>query len=293
MTPAQHCDECPNHPLDHALNRRRAHCGSRNEGLRHGARADLIGGPVCFAHHADRADKLRVSRGLRPDICQQPLAAWCAGMLSFASFAAASLYFGLAGRASCGCFGAVHVNPWLALGLDLVILTGLFIGRPDLRPLRVHPQRVLLDALRALANPVLTFAGLVGVALVVAALTFGSPRAALAHLRAERLSVTPQVVHLGLGAPNELRRIAVEVQNWTDQPITIIGGTNDCACCVIQELPVVIPAGEARSIRALASFPPAVVAFRRSVELLTNDSSVPRVGFRITGTCIEPTGEGD
>src|SRR5947209_6001206 len=68
---------------------------------------------------------------------QQPLAAWCAGMRSFASFAAASLYFGLAGRASCGCFGAVHVNPWLALGLDLVILTGLFIGRPDLRPLRV------------------------------------------------------------------------------------------------------------------------------------------------------------
>ena len=40
----------------------------------------------------------------------------------FSVFAAFSLYRAVAGYESCGCFGAVKVNPWITFVLDLVVL---------------------------------------------------------------------------------------------------------------------------------------------------------------------------
>lgn len=40
----------------------------------------------------------------------------------FTSFAIVSLFKGLSGEASCGCFGAMQVNPWLTATLDIAIV---------------------------------------------------------------------------------------------------------------------------------------------------------------------------
>jgi hypothetical protein len=41
--------------------------------------------------------------------------AWLAALTCFSVFSAVTLYRGLTGAASCGCFGSVHVSPWITL----------------------------------------------------------------------------------------------------------------------------------------------------------------------------------
>ena len=60
-------------------------------------------------------------------------AAWLAALLCFSVFSAIMLYKGLSGAESCGCFGSVHVNPWVTLfAIDLPALIALSIFRPAL-----------------------------------------------------------------------------------------------------------------------------------------------------------------
>ncbi|MHC4477380.1 MAG: hypothetical protein ACYTEL_17165 [Planctomycetota bacterium] len=40
-------------------------------------------------------------------------AAWLAALLCFSLFSFITLSNGLTGAASCGCFGSVHLNPWI------------------------------------------------------------------------------------------------------------------------------------------------------------------------------------
>jgi thiol-disulfide isomerase/thioredoxin len=59
-------------------------------------------------------------------------AAWLTSFLCFCLFSLVTLYKGLMGAGSCGCFGSVHVNPWvtlLVIDLPTVVLLTLF--RPD------------------------------------------------------------------------------------------------------------------------------------------------------------------
>jgi thiol-disulfide isomerase/thioredoxin len=57
--------------------------------------------------------------------------AWLAGLLCFGLFCCVTLYKGLTGAASCGCFGTVHVNPWITLlAIDLPAVIALSLFRP-------------------------------------------------------------------------------------------------------------------------------------------------------------------
>lgn len=51
-------------------------------------------------------------------------------MLAFAAFSCVTLYKGLHGDASCGCFGKVELSPWYSLGIDLTALLCLALARP-------------------------------------------------------------------------------------------------------------------------------------------------------------------
>jgi hypothetical protein len=76
----------------------------------------------------------------------------------FILFSIIALYRGLRGDASCGCFGPIQVSPWITLGLDLLVVTGLILWRPgESRSLSIRR----IGATAALA--VLILAGSVGV----------------------------------------------------------------------------------------------------------------------------------
>jgi len=79
-------------------------------------------------------------------------ASWLVTLGCFSLFCCITLYKGLTGAASCGCFGNVHVNPWItlfAIDLPAVVLLALF------RP-KMEMQRVLHIPhwLEPLPNPI-------------------------------------------------------------------------------------------------------------------------------------------
>jgi hypothetical protein len=55
-------------------------------------------------------------------------------MVAFAGFAASSFFRGMEGRCSCGCFGGLAINPWVALVFDLAALVVLLVSRPPTAP---------------------------------------------------------------------------------------------------------------------------------------------------------------
>jgi hypothetical protein len=77
---------------------------------------------------------------------------------------------------------------------------------------------------------------------------YGSPAAALARLRGELITVTPGYVDFGSGQPGDVLEATVEVTNWTDRPIRLIGGTSDCSCVATTGLPITLQPGETRTI---------------------------------------------
>ena len=58
-------------------------------------------------------------------------AAWLAAISCFSFFSAITLYNGLSGAESCGCFGSIHVNPWITLfAIDIPAVIALAVFRP-------------------------------------------------------------------------------------------------------------------------------------------------------------------
>jgi len=82
----------------------------------------------------------------------------------------------------------------------------------------------------------------------VSCLLYGSPRAALARLRGDLLSVSPQYLDLGTGSEGQVLASAVEITNWTDRPVRLIGGTSDCSCVATKDLPHTVPPGAAKLV---------------------------------------------
>jgi len=59
-------------------------------------------------------------------------ALWWAALVWFCGLAGASLYLGLTGQATCGCFGEkLPLSPWYAFGLDVAAVAALFLFRPS------------------------------------------------------------------------------------------------------------------------------------------------------------------
>jgi len=77
-------------------------------------------------------------------------AVWLAGLLCFGLFSCITLYKGITGAESCGCFGSVHVNPWITLfAVDIPAVILLVVFRPALSFLRKQ------KSMKAFANKLL------------------------------------------------------------------------------------------------------------------------------------------
>ena len=56
---------------------------------------------------------------------------WLAALVCFSLFSIVTLYKGLSGADSCGCFGSVKINPWITLfAVDVPAILALIIFRP-------------------------------------------------------------------------------------------------------------------------------------------------------------------
>jgi hypothetical protein len=155
---------------------------------------------------------------------KRPAGSWAVALGVFLTFAGVSAWQGWIGRASCGCFGRLSVSPWYAFGIDVAVVFALLLGKPQGGGM--NPWAILVDLLPGiygLCGAVIVLGALAG----LGALCFGSPDAALARLRGERVSLYPSLIDMGTGPPGEIREQVVEVVNRTEQPIRLIGGAAD------------------------------------------------------------------
>ena len=212
-----------------------------------------------------------------------PRGSWFAAVGTFLAFAGLSGYLGWVGVASCGCFGAIQASPWLAFAVDVTALA-LLTARPGIPEVARSNSPIT----RTVIHGVALAAILGGVTVGVLVGWQGSLRAALALIRGERVGVNPGYLDLGDGTPGETLEAVVEVANWTDHPVRLVGGTSDCSCVATDGLPVTIPARGREEVRVAVTIPPRSPGrTTRAVQLWTDvpEQSVLRftLGYRTAG----------
>jgi hypothetical protein len=77
---------------------------------------------------------------------------------------------------------------------------------------------------------------------------YGSVYETLLSIRGESLVVDPSLTELGAIHSGETRSFAVSLTNYNNHPVRIIGGTSDCNCIAISDLPLVVSSRSSRQI---------------------------------------------
>jgi hypothetical protein len=216
------------------------------------------------------------------------IGAWFASLATFLSFAAISAYLGRIGVSSCGCFGAIHASPWYAFGLDLIAIAVIGAFWPGVRP-EIRGARYLQPP--PLSGVCMLFAIVLLVGSVVGslALYYGSVDAALARLRGDPVSVSETFVDLGHGTAGQFLQGTIELRNFTDDPIRVIGGTSDCQCAIIRDLPLTLEPNRATHVSIVMRIPahsPHILLTHRA-EFLTDHPRQPKVSFLLACRRIE------
>ena len=208
---------------------------------------------------------------------RQP-AAWLTAVVTFLAFAGLNLRAGLLGQASCGCFGSIELRPWSALGVDVAVLVILLVGRPH--------------GIRSAVPVSALFLGGYGLAVlawtVVAWSVSGSTAAAMASLRGQPLAATSRAVDFGAAAAGTEAVGRVTLRNLTGQPIRVIGGTSDCSCTAIHDLPLLVPANDTQSLAVYFRLPNELGAVSRLIWLYTDDPAAPLVELILTARSVAP-----
>ena len=212
-------------------------------------------------------------------------ALWWAALLWFCGLAGTSLYLGVVGQPTCGCFGEkLPVSPWYAFGLDVTAVATLALFQP--------PQvwRIGWADLRQL---LLTAAGAGGiVAVLIGGLTwaYGSPGEALVRLRGEAVTVDPPVSDVGDVQAGEVRSVPIRLVNHTDHPVRVYGGTADCSCVVWDDLPAMVPPHGGQSLTIRVAFRGRPRAVRHSLVLFADESAQPQVFGEVKGRVVNKGG---
>jgi methylamine utilization protein MauE/uncharacterized protein DUF1573 len=197
---------------------------------------------------------------------------WVAAVVTFGIFASVSGYLGHLGQATCGCFGIIKASPWHAFSVDVLTLVMLACFRPASARLvgEFGFRRTAIEV----AVWTVAIGALIAIPAGVVAWRYGSLEAALARLRGETITVAPSYVDFGEGKPGETLERTVEVRNWTDRTVCIIGGTSDCSCVTTEGLPIAILPGKSCNIPIQMTISSRENgAMTRTARLLTGDDS--------------------
>lgn len=211
-------------------------------------------------------------------------AAWLAATITFLGFAGVSFWQGWIGQTTCGCLGTIHVNPWLALGIDVSVL-GILTTTRCREPLTLAGIR-----LRPLFVGACAVLAILGVLAGVAMTVFGSAAAALAFLRDEHVSVEPRFVDMGHGAPGVQKEATVVIRNWTQQHIRVVGAQRDWSWRVRSDLPLVVPPQGAAPLSIAVNFGSKTGQFTHVARVYLDDGYLTGVPFRVIGRVVPESG---
>jgi len=176
------------------------------------------------------------------------------------------------------------MSPWLTFGLDLtaVLLLAMWRVPSDSTSTTVRWNR---RALLTFATTVVTLV-LIGGA---GAFFFDDPWSAFSRLRGETISVEPADSEIGTGVSGELHEFSVRLVNHSNHSVRCYGGTANCRCLAIKDLPMVLPPGESRPIRLQITFRGGPGLFRERFVIFTDDEVQSLVVARATGRLTDST----
>lgn len=169
-------------------------------------------------------------------------ATWLLSLLTFSIFSIASFYSGWNGNANCGCFGDVVINPWFVFILDLLIIILLVVWRPQKWREVEGVKFSMIHFVTGIAVSSLIIA-------TILFIYFEDFDKATAWFRGESLVFSPRVIDFGSAKQNQTLKLAVSVTNGTDGYVRIIGGTSNCSCSIVEDLPVIMKPGESVSFQ--------------------------------------------
>jgi hypothetical protein len=209
-----------------------------------------------------------------------------AALCTFFGFAIVSAYLARLGMASCGCFGASAVSPWITLALDVGIVIILIVMRPEAPSSGAVPRAVpgFWDS-SAFALPI----GATLFLLMVTCLgtwRYGSPAGALAHLRGEWVFVQPDLIDFGNIPEGQIAEADITITNVADLPVCVLGANTTCDFSLAPTLPLCLDPRKSQTLR-LRFFPRSAQSLRDELRLVLNGREKPtRIPVRATATSI-------
>ncbi len=200
--------------------------------------------------------------------------AWLLAVLTFTMFAVVSGSLGLQGVADCGCLGVISSSPWYAFGFDIfaIVLLGLFRPVWDLSEFDMLLKPMLRLSLGGLT--------LAAVLVALAYTVYGSIPTTVAKLTGNIVDV-PSYVDLGEGSPKSLLEKDIQIRNYSNMPVRLIGGTFDCSCVTSSDLPIVIGPNGTATIKIKLRVPDDFGQLTRNAELWTDCDYQPIIRFQI------------
>jgi len=216
-------------------------------------------------------------------LCRSDLTvSWTSAVLVFCVFTGVSSYQLYRGFATCGCLGQVHVYPGTILMVDLTILGALVAVSPF-----VYRGKRLGAALLAGGWQSARYACIFAISGLSLALTaqfvLGSGPATLAFLRNDPIILSPTQLDIGTGKRTEIVMASMEVTNRRSHRVRLYGGSCDCLCSSLVDLPLDLEPGQTATIRIRIKRTGALGQFHKTERLYVDDAGLTAVPFYFTG----------
>jgi len=208
---------------------------------------------------------------------------WLVTLVTLLAFAGFNLNSLRIGQTSCGCFGAVAVSPWKALVLDVGVLAALAVWAGiDRRALTL--RKAIPEATAFL----LGFALSAVLWVVPVHLTFGSAEAVRARLRGDQVFLEPAALDFGMVSARTVAEAVLLVRNTGPGDVRVIGGTSNCFCTLLPDLPAIVPPNQACPLRVRLGVPARPGEFQFTAVLWTDSPINDAILVPLRGRSVGP-----
>jgi hypothetical protein len=208
---------------------------------------------------------------------------WLIAVATFLTFAIYNVDSIRIGQASCGCFGSVPLSPWTALAMDVAVLVLLAVWgvlyRDTLSIREGIPDVVAFSGGMALTALIW---------LVVVHVGFGSTAAMWSALRGDHMFLETPVVDFGPVPGGQAAEHHLVIRNSSVADIRVIGGTSNCACTLIPDLPTTVAPGESRRLLVRVGVPRTSGAFQFHAVLWTDSQTNEAIPVLLRGRSVGP-----